>query len=92
MALTTTMTLGNIPLPTAYSKITGVNIRESGSNETGKLYSVELLVNDFTDDTKEYSFQQRNFQFNDVQVTTFTVGGMYDLLKTKEEFSESIDL
>ncbi len=92
MALSIQDTLGNIELPTAYVKITGVQITETGSNESGKLYQVNVVVNFFSDSTKEFSYKQLSFVFNDVQTSSFTVGGMYDLLKTKEEFSSALDI
>jgi hypothetical protein len=75
-----------------YVKISGVTITESGANEQGKLYKVDVLVNYYTNSTKEYSYKQEVKYFNDVQTTSFTIAGIYELLKTTEEFSESIDL
>lgn len=70
-----------------YIKIAGVNIVETGANESGKLYTVSLLVNFYTNATKEYSFKQASYNFNGYQSQTFTVAEMYTLLKTNEDFA-----
>jgi hypothetical protein len=66
-----------------YAKITGVDVRESGSNDDGKLYTVSVVINYYTDETKQYDYRQEVESFKDIPVSELTVAGLYDLLKTR---------
>jgi len=70
-----------------YIKIAGVNIVETGSNASGKLYTVSLLVNFYTNSTKEFTYKQASYNFSDFQSQTFTIAEMYTLLKTNGDFA-----
>lgn len=66
-----------------YAKITGVDVRESGQDDGGKLYTVNIIVNYYTDSTKQYDYRQDIESFNDIRVTQLTVASLYELLKSK---------
>lgn len=79
-----------IPLE-AFYKVSNVFITETWSDEVGKLYSAEVLVNSFTSETKEFDIEQRSFKFNNIREEQFSLTACYAWLKQLPEFAEAID-
>ena len=61
MAFIKETTLKGILIPSAYYKITSTKTDEAWEDELGKIYTVTVFVNSYTNDTKEFDIEQRNY-------------------------------
>ncbi len=69
-----------------YVKIGGILMRETGSDEEGKLYSIEAQVDYFTNDTKQYQFKQETKSFTGLRLQELSLETAYSELANLEEF------
>jgi len=75
----------------AYYKITWVSFNEKWKDELGnKIYNMTLLVNSFTDDTKEYDICQKDYNF-ETNYAWLNIDNWYTLLKWLAEFATATD-
>lgn len=84
------ITYKGLPI-TAFYKITSVNIVETWSDEQGKLYTAKVLVNSYTDNSKEFDIEQKDYEFKDIRENQFTLSDCYLWLKSLEEFNLAVD-
>ena len=70
-----------------YVKISGMLIKESGSDEQGKKYDLELQIDSYTNDTKSHHFSQTTKKFSELRINEITIDNGYAKLKETEEFN-----
>ena len=73
-----------------YVKAGGMLIRETWSDEVGKLYSMEVQVDFYTNETKEYHFSQKMAKFENLRIEELTLENAYAKLIESEEFKDFI--
>ena len=75
----------------AYYKITWVSFSEKWKDEQGnKTYNLKLLVNSFTDESKEFDICQKDYNF-ETNYSWLNIDNWYTLLKGLTEFKEAVD-
>lgn len=71
-----------------YVKITWALIKEDKKDEEwNKLYSVELQVDRYTNDTKEYHYSQEIYKIEDLYEEELNFAKFYEKLKTNDKFN-----
>jgi hypothetical protein len=87
MALTQSTKILGLSAPNAYYNFDEVTVSKQENGD----YLVELLVNEYTDSSKENHVSQEDFTFEDVKEADLNFANYYALLKTEEKFSNAID-
>jgi len=93
MALQKSISKFGVDFPTAYFKITGFVMNETGTSEAGKLYTGDIGMMCYTDSTKQYPLgnvqipQRVNFL-----EAGGTITGMYDYVKTLPDMADATDI
>ena len=85
MALTKEIPFYQFTIP-AYVKIGGVQTIEEGDDEEGKIYTANLQVDWYTDNTKEYHYSQSAISLSGLREYQLQLSVLYDKLALLPEF------
>ena len=75
----------------SYNKITWISYYESGKDEEGKIYKMNVLVNSYTNEYKEYDIEQKNYSF-ECRYNELNIDSAYIKLKSLDEFKNGVDI
>ena len=91
MALTKSTTIYGLSAPEAYYNINNVGVIGE-STDAGKVYNVTVLVNEYTDSTKENHVSQKGYELKGLTEAELTIATYYAKLKELEEFTGATDV
>ena len=74
-----------------YMKIGGVLVRETGKDEEGKLYSAELQLDWYTNETKAYHFNQNTETLQNLREEELNLTNYYSKLSVLDRFKDFIN-
>ena len=91
MALTKSTTIYGLSAPKAYYNIQTAS-STARSTEEGKVYDVTVLVNEYTDDSKENHVSQKGYVLEGLKEAELNFNDYYAKLKALEDFTGATDV